>query len=145
MIIARQMKRAPHLVVDDRQTIESIQNDFNRLYPFLKLGFFKTPGTKGKGNAKSNMYLSNEKLEFIQKVKKNGLYHLPVNTTVAEIERIFESDFGLYVQVFRKSGNVWLETSATDDWTLEQQNEEGKSLAQHYQIERESAEDHDIY
>jgi hypothetical protein len=33
------------------------------------------------------------------------------------------------VQVFRKSGNVWLETSATDAWSLKQQNQEGMDLS----------------
>jgi hypothetical protein len=37
--------------------------------------------------------------------------------------------YGLSVQVFRKSGNVWLETSATDNWTLRQQNNEGAELS----------------
>jgi hypothetical protein len=47
--------------------------------------------------------------------------------------------------VFRKSGAVWLITSATDNWTLSQQNEEGKSLAQHFKEEKENLDDHDIY
>ncbi|MFZ9982087.1 MAG: hypothetical protein ACO3FI_08660 [Cyclobacteriaceae bacterium] len=40
----------------------------------------------------------------------------------------FKSATGLLVKIFRKSGNVWIETSLTDDWTLERQNEEGKSM-----------------
>jgi hypothetical protein len=38
---------------------------------------------------------------------------------------------GLYVQVFRKSGKVWLETTATDNWSLYKQNEEGQELSVH--------------
>ena len=41
---------------------------------------------------------------------------------VAELESAFFVTFGLAVQVFRKSGKVWLQTTATDDWTLEEQN-----------------------
>ena len=44
-----------------------------------------------------------------------------------ELEERFEKDFGLHVQVFRKSGNIWLETSVSDDLTLAQQNEKGKN------------------
>jgi hypothetical protein len=38
-------------------------------------------------------------------------------------------EFGLCVQVFRKSGNHWIETSLTNSWTLEQQNREGFELS----------------
>ena len=44
-----------------------------------------------------------------------------------------------------KSGKIWLETSATDYWTLEQQNEEGKSLAKHFKTESENINDIDPY
>jgi hypothetical protein len=37
--------------------------------------------------------------------------------------------FNLSVQVFRKSAGTWIETSVTDDWTLKQQNDEGKDLS----------------
>ena len=48
--------------------------------------------------------------------------------TVNELEQRFSDVYGLGVQVFRKSGNVWLETTVTDGWTLEQQNKQGESL-----------------
>jgi hypothetical protein len=31
--------------------------------------------------------------------------------------------------VFRKSGNLWLETTMTDDWTLQQQNDHGYEIS----------------
>ena len=39
--------------------------------------------------------------------------------TVETLESMFEDEFGLHVQVFRKSGETWLQTSVTDHWTLE--------------------------
>ena len=48
---------------------------------------------------------------------------------VEELERILKKDFGLRAQVFRKSGNLWLETTMTDGWTLAQQNYHGKELS----------------
>jgi hypothetical protein len=49
---------------------------------------------------------------------------------VSKVEMGFQESFGISVQVFRKSGKVWLETSATDCWTLEEQNEQGAFMAQ---------------
>jgi len=44
------------------------------------------------------------------------------------VEKDFES-LGLFAEVFRKSGNVWIETSLTNDWTLQQQNLEGEEIS----------------
>jgi len=48
---------------------------------------------------------------------------------VSEVEQLFQDVYGLSVQVFRKSGTIWLETTATDDWTLNKQNDEAKELS----------------
>lgn len=42
---------------------------------------------------------------------------------VSELESVFTETFGLSVQVFRKLGNVWLQTTTTDNWTLAEQNQ----------------------
>lgn len=47
---------------------------------------------------------------------------------VSELEALL-SKVGLPAQVFRRSGNVWIETSLTNDWTLAQQNYEGELLS----------------
>jgi hypothetical protein len=49
--------------------------------------------------------------------------------TVSELESLLLQLFGLPVQVYRKSGNFWMETRMTRDWTLKQQNEHGKDIA----------------
>ena len=50
---------------------------------------------------------------------------------IAELKTMQE-EFGLHVQVFRKSGNTWLETSTSDDLTLEDQNFKGKESQRHH-------------
>jgi hypothetical protein len=50
--------------------------------------------------------------------------------TVNELEQRFKSQFGLNIQVFRKHGKTWIETTVTDNWTLFKQNEEGKTLSE---------------
>jgi len=91
------------------------------------------------------MITSDMKLKDIQSNQKPGKIIVSRQTRVSELESQFEKEFGLYVQVFRKSGRVWLETTATDNWTLEQQDEEGKSLNEHLGIKSEDLNDHDIY
>ena len=52
---------------------------------------------------------------------KSGDLLIEPTTTVKQLEQIFENEYSLHVQVFRKSGRTWLETSVTDDLTLEEQ------------------------
>jgi hypothetical protein len=49
--------------------------------------------------------------------------------TVSNLEQKFRDVYGLSVQVFRRSGKAWLETTFTDGWTLEEQNSQGEDLS----------------
>lgn len=49
--------------------------------------------------------------------------------TVVELEQCFNNIYGLGIQVFRKSGKGWLETTVTDGWTLKEQNKQGEALS----------------
>jgi hypothetical protein len=135
----------PELIINSKQTISGVQQQFNDAFQFLKLEFFNQPPISGIGNAKNKMIIRDMKLNEIQILSKSGKIIITNNMTVSSLEKCFINDFGLYVQVFRKSGKIWLETTATDNWTLEQQNEEGKSLAEHLNIKHDNPDDHDIY
>lgn len=50
--------------------------------------------------------------------------------SVNALENTFEEMFDLDVHVYRKSGRSWLETSATGEWTLSEQNAEGEALGE---------------
>ena len=52
---------------------------------------------------------------------KTGQLLIERNTPVWQLERLFEDEYALHAQVFRKSGKTWLETSVTDNLTLEEQ------------------------
>jgi hypothetical protein len=47
---------------------------------------------------------------------------------VTDLEKEFNSLYKLQTQVFRKSGNIWLEATITDGWTLEEQNNQGEII-----------------
>jgi hypothetical protein len=134
-----------YITIDGKQAIATLQKEFTKTFPFLKIEFFREPCIKGKGNSKDKMIPTNEILNRLYSQKPFGKIAFTKQTTVSELEENFLNKFGICMQVFRKSGNIWLETTSTDDWTLEQQNEEGRSLAQHFKIERENPDDHDMY
>jgi hypothetical protein len=133
------------LSINKRTTIDSIKNQFSLVFPYLKLEFFKKPHYSVTGRLRRYLHDDNTRLSTISTRITPGLITLISQMKVGELESMFETDYGLHVQVFRKSGNVWLETTATDSWTLEQQNEEGRSLQSDLNKKKEDLNDHDIY
>ena len=114
------------LTITEERTIREIQNDFNNIYPFLKLEFFHTI----KNSIQPYRMLNNSlKIGEVVYNLQEGAIHLSDEMPVSELESIFTDRFGLLVQVFRKSGNLWLETTMTDKWTLKNQNEHGREIS----------------
>ena len=108
--------------------IKEIQKEFNQEFPFLKIEFFRRgvryKMTKREESLSRELTLGNVKMfEFRKGWKITG------SMTVKELEKTFEELLGLSVLVYRKSGNLWLETTMTDNWTLEQQNENGRQIS----------------
>ncbi|MBX3163553.1 MAG: hypothetical protein KF900_03675 [Bacteroidetes bacterium] len=117
------------LTINDSRKISSIQKKFNDEFPYLKIEFFSKPHKIGGSSPKKLMMESSKTLGECRTVHKSGTISIVPQMTVGELEQNFKDMFGLWVQVFRKSGRVWLETSVTDNWTLEKQNTKGEELS----------------
>ena len=104
-----------------------MQDDFNLFYPFLKLDFYK------KANGRLGSFIRQKILKtiFLNVVGngKEGELEIADSMTVGQLEKSFYDRFGLTVQVSRKSGTIWLETTMTDSWSLKHQNEHGRELS----------------
>ena len=116
-----------YLKVQKDRLIGELQEDFNTAFPFLKIEFYK----KAKGTAVSinNQHIHKSVCIGKAGVSDEGTLKVVDTMTVGELEHIFKDQFGAIVQVSRKSGSLWLETTMTDNWTLSQQNEHGKELS----------------
>lgn len=116
------------IAINDKKSISMIQDEFNKVFPYLKLEFFSNMHESEQGSSikfrKENSLLLGE----FRSNHASGAIELFPEMKVSELEELFKTAFGLGVQVFRKSGNIWLETIHTDSWTLEEQNNEGEEL-----------------
>lgn len=108
-------------VNDDFMTLKSIKDQFNEKFPHLKLEFFEAKHNKGEATAKEFMY---DDAFRIKDIRKEGAM-IPIsihgNLKTSSLEKLFEDELGIFVQVYKKSNNVWIQTTSTDDWTLSQQ------------------------
>lgn len=117
-----------NLLITDHTSIEEIQEKFHKTFPFLRLQFFHHSHKAFQGSSKKELLSPNSKLKSIR--HKNGDIDISEDMTVTELEQMFHEKFNLNVQVFRKSGRSWIETTITDNWTLKKQNDEGRELSE---------------
>ena len=108
-------------------TVNALQSAFNNNYPFLKLEFYK-PTVRGQFDAGRIKLIPAALLG--NSIAEEGDLFVFDSMTVRQLEELFCKKFGLVVQVSRKSGSVWLETTMTDNWTLKQQNDHGRELSE---------------
>ncbi len=115
--------------IDDMKTISSIQKKFTEEFPYLKIEFFSKEHEVGAPSSKKSMKESSKKIGELRNKHINGTLSISPTMTVSDLEQNFQDQFGLAVQVFRRSGNAWLETTVTDSWTLDKQNKQGEALS----------------
>ncbi|GIV32069.1 MAG: hypothetical protein KatS3mg030_371 [Saprospiraceae bacterium] len=113
------------LITDDKK-LEDIQREFQEMFPWLKLEFYT--GTYEPGHASPANQQLDPRLTIgqVRTVRKEGDLKISPDMTVRELEQKFWDQYGLLVQVFRRSGKIWLQTSKTDEWTLGEQNRKGE-------------------
>jgi len=115
--------------IEDILKISEIQEKFSNIFPFLKLEFFKKSPQASPLVVKQPLINVNKTLAESRTIfKANAEINITPNMTVSELEKQFSECYGLSTQVFRKSGNIWLVTTVTDKWTLEEQNKQGEII-----------------
>ncbi len=132
-----------HLHIGPDRLISDIQKEFNNMFPFLKLEFFNNRSFSRSGFSAQKIISQNRKIGDTQSGIVNANIEIGEQMKVNELESIFKNQFSLAVQVFRKSGNIWLETTMTDNWTLQQQNKHGREISTGNTIINK-AEDYDL-
>lgn len=117
------------LSIDGERLITDVQNQFASVYPFLKLEFFRNVDFSKNIYPRQKQVAHSLQLKDASTAKKvEGELLIEDVMTVSDLENTFRNRFGLAAQVFRRSGNIWLETSITNGWTLKQQNDHGREI-----------------
>lgn len=117
------------MTIDKNTTIKQLQQLFTAAYPFLRIEFFKKRHAQGKLSLKEDRADTQIRLSELGKLNAEVEINIEKKRTVTELEQDFEKIAGLYAQVLRKSGKSWIQTSLTDDWSLERQNREAEMLS----------------
>jgi len=105
------------ILITPETKISELKASFSKRFTHLKIEFFS-------GNSRKLVGDDQLEVQDLSGRKQQGALHITGLTTVAELEKLFNHRYGLSAEVFRKSGKVWLQTTATDAWTLDEQNHE---------------------
>ena len=115
------------LKITPHTTIKEVQDAFSKVYPALRIEFYKKAHSENIVTPEKYK-INSEGAGALQTIfSKKAVIDINKNKTVAEFEKDFFQTFEVAAQVFRRSENIWLQTSKTDDWTLEKQNAQGDS------------------
>lgn len=118
--------------INDKDTLDYIQQRFSSAFPYLRLEFirkklpFSTPGA----SVKHPITLLDKTLAESRTTTKEGTITISPAMTISQLEKSFTEIYGISTQVLRQSGNIWLVTTVTDKWTLEEQNMQGEIITQ---------------
>jgi len=116
------------IIINDSRKIIDIKEEFNSLFPYLKIEFFTNFNNQNYTN--KLIKKNSNTLGECRTIQNNLNITITPTTTVADLDFQFRKVYGLKIELYRKSGKeIWLETTLTDSWTLEEQNRQGEALS----------------
>ena len=107
--------------IDDSMTVSEVQNEFIKVFKYIKIEFFTKAHETGESSTKKDLIDHSKKIGEIRTNHTEGDLIINKDMLVSDVESAFEQDFGIHAQIFRKQNNVWLITTSTDNWTLAKQ------------------------
>lgn len=111
-------------------TIAEVKDYFHNVLPYLKLEFYAASHDEKEGSLKDKLLLPGTELHVLNESTVIFEFVIDENETVAQFEHLLFEHFGWNAQVFRKSGEVWLQTMTTDSWSLKKQNQKGQQYTE---------------
>jgi len=113
------------LHISDNTQLKEIKKAFNDKFSHLKIEFFAEEHESGEASTYKSMYDDELYLKDIRSNHTEGDLSIDGHQKTSTFESNFKEHFGVNVQVWRRAGNLWLQTTITDKWTLSEQEKKG--------------------
>lgn len=114
--------------ITNNKQLADLQKDFKQQFPYLKIQFYKVPYQRGRSCNKSFLLDPSSTIGSVRTNNNTGFFTLDKKMAVGTFEQLLWDLYGLHVQVFRKSYGKWLQTWATDNWSLQDQNQRSEIM-----------------
>lgn len=115
------------MTINTTTKVVDFQNEFMRLFPFLKIEFFRVPHDRSEKSVSEDMIFNRTTLlSEIDNFKKTGIFEFNPEMLVTDVEQQLLAQFGLSTQIFYKSNGEWVDvTTKLPILTLAAQNAKG--------------------
>ena len=120
------------MLITDDKTLQELKQEFSQKFPFLKIEFYEGHHEDGEASPARQQLNAQQKIGEARTIHTEGELSIDDQMQVGAFEKKFDDLYGLNVQVFRRSGNLWLQTTTTDNWTLSEQNTKGERSVRSY-------------
>jgi hypothetical protein len=117
------------MFISDQKTLRQVKQEFQEKFRWLKLEFYSQSHKPGEGSTADAHLDESLTVGEVREIQTEGEMSVHGNLKVSSLEQAFREQYGLNVQVFRRSGEIWLQTTSTDDWTLNEQNQKGEDAS----------------
>ncbi|MBY5958998.1 hypothetical protein KUV50_12675 [Membranicola marinus] len=114
--------------IGPESTIKDVQTAFSEVYPYLRVDFYKTHHKTQELFEDKDMIAPTKLFGLVSKSITPKTIDISPNRKVSDLEKTIYKKLGIAMQVSRRSGDLWLQTSKTDDWTLAKQNQSGQAM-----------------
>lgn len=113
------------IIIENSKKLARLKEEFSQFFPFLTLEFLESD------HSSKVLYLDGITIGKFRKKSETETLTIFPEMSVSDLEKILHDNFGLPVQVLRKSGAVWLKTTHSNSWSLEHQNKQGEIVSAH--------------
>lgn len=110
------------LLLSHEMTIRELNKNFQKKFPYLRLEFYSQEYLPGQTSLWDDRLAEETRLEEIVGNFLPTVIQFEAIETVADFRKRLLDEMGLHVQVFKKTNDVWQDTSRSDYLTLEKEN-----------------------
>ncbi len=111
--------------INQTTTLAEIQTAFSHAFRYLRIEFYRTHHESGEGTSNREKIQVDQTVGEAGKITSSSNLDFDGSSLISAFEHLLEKEYGLHAQVFRRSGNLWLQTTTTDHWTLDEANRKG--------------------
>lgn len=116
------------LEIEDNKTITEFQEEFTIRFPYLKIEIFASP-TRRIAEENVTPFGHRTVLGKVRSKHNPGAVELFPWSKARNVEDQLSRRFGLNAHIYRLQGKEWVKITGTDELTLKEQNEIGRSAS----------------
>lgn len=116
-----EVKKATEISVSGNKKIGTLQKEFNKKFPYLRLGIYYSYASQQVAKGETITQIDCDKtLASVRRADTGGDISISGNKKIKSLEKEFDTVFGLYAQVCYTTaeGKRYYTSGSTDDMTL---------------------------